>query len=207
MPRVPLLVAAVLFVLAPGPAGAHEVRRVGPVDVTVGWAQEPPYAGLANGVQVVVSRGGQPMEEGVRLEAEVVFGQADAQARTQPIPLDPVAGRPGEFVGGLIPTRPGTYSFHVSGQVDGRRFDETFTSGQETFDDVLNPAASQFPITDPTAGELSLRLDRMEARIREVQARLGSLDTSDPVARWMASGAAALVLVGLVVLMVRRSDG
>ncbi|HEX2026269.1 MAG TPA: hypothetical protein VHH92_07730 [Actinomycetota bacterium] len=199
-------ITALLISLPVGPAGAHEPRQVGPVEVVVGWQQEPAYVGEVNAVQVLVSRGNQPVTDGVDLDAEVVFGGPESQVRTQPIPLDPVTTSPGEFAGTLIPTRPGTYSFHITGSVAGRAFDETFTSGEQTFDDVVNATADQFPIQDPTLGELSLRLDRIDARILQVRSSIQAIDPTDQVARWLASGALALGLLTLVVMALRQTD-
>ena len=45
------LVAAVLVVTA-GPASAHEQRKVGAYQFTVGWQREPTYAGVQNAIQL-----------------------------------------------------------------------------------------------------------------------------------------------------------
>jgi hypothetical protein len=203
-----LFVTIIVLVLSipVGPAGAHEPRQVGPVEVVVGWQQEPAYAGEVNAVQILVSRGNQPVTDRVDLEAEVVFGGPESQVRTQPIPLDPVSTSPGEFAATIIPTRPGTYSFHITGRVAGRAFDEVFTSGEQTFDDVVNATTDHFPIQDPTLGELSLRLDRIDARILQLRSSIQAIDPTDQVARWLASGAVALGLLTLVVMALRRTD-
>jgi hypothetical protein len=207
MLRVLLLLVAALSVLLPNhTAGAHEQRNVGPVEVVVGWQQEPAYVGEVNAVQVLINRGGQPVTDGVDLQAEVVFGEPESQVRTQPILLDPVTTTPGEFAGTLIPTRPGTYSFHITGRLAGRAFDDVFTSGEQTFDDAVNATADQFPIQDPTLGELSLRLDRIDARILELRSSIQAIEPTDQVARWLASGALAVALLTMVVVALRRTD-
>ncbi len=54
--RVGLAVASIVAVLlaVAAPAFAHEVRKVGAYQLTVGWQHEPVYAGTENGVQVFV---------------------------------------------------------------------------------------------------------------------------------------------------------
>ena len=60
-----------------------------------------------------------------------------------------------------MPTRPGNYSFHFFGTIKGQPYDQTFQSGEETFDAPKNPADVSFPAKDPTAGELAARVDQL----------------------------------------------
>jgi hypothetical protein len=200
--RLALLGVTVGIILLPATrAAAHEVREVGDLTLVVGWAIEPAYAGFGNEVQVIVTRGEEPVEGG-ELEAEVVFGDPEGETRTDPIRLEPAFDTPNEYLGYIIPTRPGTYSFHVTGSVGGDRIDETFTSGEDTFDDVNNPTDAEFPVQDPTRGELSEKLDRVTARLNEVSDAGGS----DPVALWVAIGAGVLALIALAVGARRRAS-
>jgi hypothetical protein len=161
-----VLLALGLVALLPGRAWGHEHREVGNLGLTVGWAEEPALAEVKNGVELFVARGEREVEGG-RLEVVVIFGQPDADIRTQPMPLDPAFGEPGRYAADLIPTRPGTYTFHMTGRIGGESLDELFTSGPETFHDVNNPAEVEFPVQDPTRAELATRLDRLDARIAE----------------------------------------
>ena len=90
----------------------------------------------------------------------------------------------------------GQYSFRVTGTIDGEDVDETFTSGPKTFDDVQNPQSVEFPVQQPSTGELAERIDRVEPRltsaISDVQADVQT--TSDD-----ASSAKTIGLIGLVV--------
>ncbi len=187
-------------------AGAHEARRVGDRDVVVGWATEPAYAGFGNEVQVIISHGNEPVED-AELEAVVAFGAEDAETTTDPLPLEPGLDSPGEYLAYLIPSRPGTYSFHVTGTVEGEELDETFTSGEDTFSDVSNPSEAEFPAQDPTRGELSEKLDRLSARIEELRSEVAA-ESGGPVALWIALGAGGLVaLIALLVGARRRPSG
>jgi hypothetical protein len=147
------------------PAAAHERRVEGDHVFVVGWLDEPAFAGFKNAVQFIASHGEEPVE-GAELEVEVIFGEPDADERTDPMPLEPAFGTPGEYHAFLIPTRPGTYSFHISGSVEpGEEFDEMFTSGPETFNDIQEPTDVQFPVQDPTTGELSEAVTRLQERV------------------------------------------
>jgi hypothetical protein len=177
------ITAAAAILPATG-AEAHEVREVGGLTFVVGWSSEPAYAGFGNEVQVIVTRGDRPVEGGT-LEAEVIFGEPDAETRTDPIPLEPAFDTPNEYLGYLIPTRPGTYSFHVTGSVAGQQIDESFTSGEDTFDEVRNPTDAEFPVQDPTRGEISEKLDRITARLDALRSEVS---VGDPTALWIAIG-------------------
>lgn len=204
--RVAVVVVAVtaVVVVPAGGASAHEVREVGDLTFVVGWSNEPAYAGFGNEVQVIVSetRGERPVEDG-ELEAEVTFGEPGTGTTTDPITLDPAFDTPNEYLGYIIPTRPGTYSFHVTGSVGGQTIDEMFTSGPQTFDDVNNPAAAEFPEQDPTRGELAGALDQLTGRIEDLRAEVAD-ESGDPVAMWIAIGAGVVALVALGLAARRR---
>lgn len=197
------LAATAVLTLPASPADAHEEREVGDLTFVVGWSNEPAFAGFGNEVQVIVSetQGDQPVEDG-ELEAEVIFGDPESETRTT-VTLDPAFDTPNEYLGYIIPTRPGTYSFHVTGTAGGQTIDETFTSGEETFDDVNNPADAEFPEQDPTRGEIAERLDRLDARVQEA-ATPAEEESSDPLARWISIGAAVVAVIALILSLRRR---
>jgi hypothetical protein len=185
------LAAATLLSL-PGIASAHEEEKVGKVTLEVGWVQEPVFAGLPNGVEVSIRMGAEPVEEAA-LTVVVVFGDPDSTTRTDPLPLDPVDDAPGEYRAFVIPTRPGTYTFEITGKAGGKKIDEIFTSGERSFDEVLNPSEAQFPEQDPTQGELAERLERIDARIAELRTQVAALGEDDG-----GSGPTVLGIVGIL---------
>jgi hypothetical protein len=198
-------IAAGLLIVAAGAAQAHESREVGDLTLVVGWANEPAFAGFGNEVQVAVTetRGERPVEDG-ELEAEVVFGEGGASTR---VTLDPSFSTPNKYLGYIIPTRPGTYTFNVSGMVGGETIEETFTSGPDTFNDVQNPADAEFPEQDPTRGELAEALDRLSGRIEELSA--GSAeepeDEGTDLSLWIGIGAGVIALLALILAIRRRT--
>ena len=149
--------ACILFLAAP--AMAHETRTEGGVQSVVGWATEPAYVGYPNAVQLRLSTGGAPITNlgPDELKVEVFFGDQ----KTAPLPLEPAFGSPGEYRAPLMPTRPGDYSFRFFGTIRGAAYDQTFKSGEETFDAPKNPADVSFPAKDPTVGELAARVDQI----------------------------------------------
>lgn len=191
-----------LPVMLPAPAAiAHEGRRQGDLEMVVGFGTEPAYAGQPNSVQLILVHHGQPIVDlGDTLAVEVSFGD-----ETKELPIEPFFavgefGDPGDYRAWFIPTRPGQYAFHFSGTIDGEEVDETFTSGPTTFNDVSDPSDIQFPVQDPSTGELAERIDREIPRLTSAidDAGTGAVaranQSSDD-----ASSARTLGVIGLVV--------
>jgi hypothetical protein len=206
-PILVALVLAVLAALAQGTAFAHKNRAVGELELTVGWLEEPPLAGLKNGVEVIAARSGEPVEGG-RLQVVLLFGGKNSDTRSDPVQLQPVPGEPGQYVATIIPTRPGRFTFRVTGRLAGKRIDEVFTSGPRSFDDVRNPTEAEFPARDPTPAELAARLDRLDARMERLLAEtraLGASAGADVPTLIVAGAGAALGALALAVALLRGS--
>jgi hypothetical protein len=188
-----------MLVLLAGPAAAHEERHVGDLDLVVGFGQEPAYAGQPNSVELLLSTGGNPVTDlGDTLTVSVGFGDQSKDLSVEPFFEVGEFGTPGDYRAWFIPTRAGQYWFHFTGTIRGTKIDETFTSGPKTFGDVDNPTDAEFPVQDPTNGELSDRIDReiprLEASITDVKT---SVDRSVGSAVDDVSGARTLALVGV----------
>lgn len=195
---VVLLIAASAIA---SPALAHEHRDVGRWSTDVGWVEEPAFVGLKNGVHFgITALGGghdhaDEGDEGIpvtnaKLTVAVIFGDRDGTPRTDPIPLVPVVGEPGVYRTSLIPTRVGTYTFHVVGTVGSRKFDQYYTSGEKTFASVESSTDLEFPERDPSRQELAARMTTTDATI-------AAIDTGTP--KMLAI--IALVLAGLALVI------
>jgi hypothetical protein len=186
-----------VLVLTAAPALAHEGRKLGDLEMVVGWGTEPAYAGEVNSVQLLLVHHGEPVVDlGDTLDLEVTFGD-----ETEPFTLEPFFeggefGTPGDYRAFLIPTEPGQYSFHFSGTIDGEEVDDTFTSGPGTFDDVENPQAAQFPVEQPSTGELAERIDR------EVPRLTGTIEEAQATANAAADDASSANTLGLIGIIV-----
>lgn len=181
-----------------GTATAHERRAEQGLQMTVGWATEPAFAGSINAVQLVLLDGtGAPIRDlGDGLKVEVRYGD-----RTYgPVVLQPAFGetfgRPGEYRAPLVPSRPGTYTFHFTGTVHGQAVDQSFTSSETTFHDVRSTADVEFPARDPSRADLSAKLDRLSARLDAAGGR--TRDTAN-FARTLAMAATALGALAVAV--------
>ena len=201
-----LSLALLLSLMFTGTARAHERRQVGAYVMRVGWADEPTYAGVKNGVQLLLSDvSGKPVTDLPEdLKVEIVFGSQ----KMGPLPLEAAFGksfgRPGDFRAAIIPTRPGNYTFHFVGSLNGQRVDQSFTSSDKTFDPVTEAAAIEFPAKDPSPGELAGLLERLGPRIDEGQASARDAAAAASQARVLSIIG---ILVGAVGIVVGVSSG
>jgi hypothetical protein len=183
-----------------GPAQAHEQRDVAGHSMVVGWGDEPTFSAFKNAVQVFVNElgtGGQeegPPVEDAELEVEVLFGGEDAEESIGPMPLEPAFGSPGEYLATVVPTRPGQYTFHITGALDGEEVDEFFTSGPDTFSEVADPADIEFPVQDPTRGDLASGLQQLQAENADLQEQVAAAEDAESA----ADTARLLAIIGIV---------
>jgi hypothetical protein len=192
-----LLSFALMGLVVPGvgPALAHEERDVGPYHLAVGFGQEPAYAGQENSVQMFIHDANDKAvtDLGDTLKVEVSYQDQTMPAMTmQPNFEVGEFGIRGDYRAFFFPTRPGSYGFHFTGTIKGQNVDETFTSGPDTFSDVEDPSGVEFPVKDPTTGQLAERLDRELPRVT------ATAQAQATVARDRADGARTLAVAGIV---------
>ncbi len=194
------------------PGDAHERRTVGKFVMSVGWADEPTYAGFKNGVQLLLrDASDKPVTDLPEdLKVEVIFGTQ----KFGPLALEAAFGKrfgtPGDYRAPLVPTRPGNYTFHFIGSLDGQRINESFTSSDKTFDPVAEASGIQFPAKDPSAGELAGLLERLSARVESVQTSTRETAAAARAARTLGAIGIAAGIAGLIValgLSRRRASG
>src|SRR5207302_5902730 len=162
--------ATLLLLSTAGPAFAHEQRKVGPYQFTVGWQHEPTYTGVENAVQLILkdAKGNAIDDLGSppTLKVEVLSGtqKSDPLDLKASFDADTGLGTHGEFDAAIIPTVPGDYTFHLTGSINGQNVDEKFTSSDKTFDPVKDPTEVQFPAKVPSNGQLAQSVNRVNAR-------------------------------------------
>jgi hypothetical protein len=156
-----ILLALASSCLFPAAALAHERREVGKYQLVVGFINEPALQGEPNGVDLrVVNRETQQPVEGLQSTLRVAIAFGGGQPKE--LPLRARFGMPGSYAADVIPTRPGAYLFTFSGTIEGQQINERFESGPGRFNDVEAATAVQFPVSEPSAGELQQALN--EAR-------------------------------------------
>lgn len=173
-------------------AYAHETTTVGILTLTLGWEEEPAYAGVTNAVELEATRAAGPVSDpAASLSVQVSFGDAAST-----LPMRP-GSEPGFYTARLIPTRAGTYTFHVTGTLSGEQVDLESTCSDQTFDCVIDASEIQFPESDPAGSDLAKRLERETSRVEAAQREAVG-------AKRVATVALALAAVGLVVPALRR---
>jgi len=188
--------AGLLIPLLAGPASAHEERRVGKYHFVVGFGDEPTYAGEKNSVILLLSDANdKPVTDLTdTLKVAVSTGSAEPlQLSMEPNFEVGEFGTPGDYRAWFIPTTPGAYSFHFTGSIKGQKVDQTFKSGPTTFDEAKDPAEIQYPVKQPTGGQLATRADRETARIN------AALTEERNQAKDDAASARTLAIIGLIV--------
>jgi hypothetical protein len=167
-----------------------------------GFGTEPAYAGQPNSVQLIVVHDGEPVVDlGDTLDVEVSFGDQSQRFTLEPNFAVGAFGEPGDYRAWFIPTRAGQYTFHFTGTIDGEDVDQTFTSGPRTFGDVEDTNQIQFPVQDPTNGELAERIDqevpRLASATDEASAAAAAADDDASSAKTFAIIALAVGALGV----------
>lgn len=180
-----ILLAGLVFAMTKSnTSDAHEGRVVEGYEIVLGWRVEPAFVGEYNGPEFFIyehieheegeheegeeqSTRGEPIvgaEE--TLQLEVSFGSA-----TKILNIRPAFRDPGHYIGELIPTRPGDYTFHLTGTIGDIEIDEVFTSADGKFgsvepvNDILFPDESLVTIQD-----LQAQIDDLRALLEALQA-------------------------------------
>ena len=178
-----LIVLASLGIYS-GRAYAHERRMVGAYQFVVGWLTEPAYLGQLNSLDLRITDTRQnPAAPVSGLEKTLTADVAAGGLTPFPLAVTARFGTAGAYNGVVMPTVKGTYTFHITGKIDTTNIDEKFTSGPNTFGDIEDTAAVQYPQKVPVADELGKRLDAIQSGVDQT--------------RILAIVAIALAVVGL----------
>lgn len=146
---------------------AHEQRVVGKYTFVVGFLNEPAYTDLPNSLdmRIMDTQSGKPVDGLEKtLQAQIVFG-----ASTMPLQLRARFGQSGAYLADVVPTKAGTYIFHITGSVQGQNVDEQFESGPNTFSDVEDLTDLQFPQKASTALALTTQLQAAQSAASSAQ--------------------------------------
>jgi len=169
--RPVIAVIVLLFALISSPAMAHEGREAGDYVLVFGWRVEPAYVGVYNGPEIRITHHdtGEAVEGAeATLQLEVRFGDQSRRLR-----LRPVFGEPGHYTADLIPTRPGDYTFVLTGTLGETNIEEAFTSADGQFSTVEPQSDLLFP--ELPSADIESRLSALEAQIQSLLAELEAL--------------------------------
>lgn len=208
-----IVVAMSVLLIWPSVASAHVLKKVGPVDMEIGFGTEPAYTGQPNSVYLLLSDNGKPVVNlGDSLKVSVSAGGSLVD-----LPLVPNFelggdGVPGEYRAYFVPSIPGPYTFHISGKVGVTTIDETVASGPKTFDEVQDLSGATFPaIPYPGNGELASRIladdARTKAALADANAAVDGAKSTAGTARIVAIVGVVIGLAGLAIAITAKRSG
>lgn len=190
-------------------AHAHTTVEVGGYSIEVGWGIEPPVVGYRNAVVFDMAElgGSEGVSTGVKnafknLDAAVRFGGASKPLN---ISADP---RPGHYFSDIIPTKTGSYSVRLDGEIDG-----TAVSVDIPIEDAESTAILDFPPKAPGGAEdlgpvrqalSSLQRDVSDLRAGGAGAPGDARGAAYDVAVFGASLGAAGVILAVVAMIKRK---
>jgi hypothetical protein len=200
------VLASAILLLQGDVASAHEPRTVGHIDMEVGFGSEPTYVGLPNSAEIILhdANTGKPiLDASHTLKLTVKFGTESEDLTVEPN-FD--LGFPGDYRGYFVPTRPGPYSFILSGSIDGVKMkDQTFTSAPNTFSSAVGLTSAAFPAAQiPSATDLATRITQDDARAKTA---LAAATAAASAAKDNASSAKTVALVALIVGLIGLGVG
>ena len=182
--------AALVLLILPALALAHERRTIGDYEFVVGWVNEPAFVEDANQVDLRVTNVHtkepvEGLEQTVKLD--VSYG-----GRSKTFNLRPRFGQPGAYVADVLPTRTGDYVFHFTGTVNGMPLDARFDSADGRFNGVQPKTEIAFPEPPVATGQLQERVAGVSSEAEAAQA-------SAQTALLVGGAGVVLGLLGLIV--------
>lgn len=196
-----LLICASLLVFRTTQVSAHEGREVGEYEIHFGWQNEPAIAGVNNGPELFIHKHGATEEDEVAVEGaeqtlklKVTFG-----GQSKELALEPAWQDPGHYIAHLTPTRPGDYSFELTGVISPTEemtettamtgtveltgtetisptiVNETFTSADGQFSSVEPASDVLFPDSKLDMVSLQAQIDAQKKEIEALKKDLEAL--------------------------------
>jgi hypothetical protein len=190
-----IAIVAASLLLFSGHAYAHERRTVGPYQFVFGWVNEPAYVGQLNSLDLRISdTRTNPTTPVTGLEKTLKADIAAGGLTPFALSIEPRFGAAGAYNAWVVATVTGTYTIHLTGKIDTQNIDERFTSGPNTFDDIEDITAFQYPTKVPVADDLGKKLDAISTAVDQTRiVALGAL-------------VVALAGIGASVFLRRRSQ-
>ncbi len=131
------------------------------------------------------------------LQVEVTH---NATGEKRVMDLRPLIDDPGGYIADFIPTSSGAYTFRFFGELEGEPFDEAFTSGPNTFDEVVPARTIQFPIELRESRELQGAVEGVQEELLETGKAADDADST-------ASLALIIGIVGVIIGLAGAGTG
>ena len=209
-----VLLFMTLFVGAATPVSAHTTVHVENIAIDAGWRIEPPIVGIRNDFVFKVTTPGdtEGSYKGIssafkNLEVTAMYGGATKKIDVNSDP------KPGYYFSPVIPTKTGTITIDVKGEIDGTAVDV-----QIPIEDVESTSILDFPpVSDKSSDSdvvalknaiSSLQREMLEIKSGsgiEISGNSSSGTNYDFAVFGMSLGAAGVVLA--IISMVRKKEG
>src|SRR5690348_4848628 len=155
------------------PASAHKTTVFGNYLVTVGWQNEPTYAGLLNAPIVEVKKGSGDNAKPVinalaNMQISIKYGSV-----TKQLDFVPDSTVDGQYVSPLIPTRVGSYSLIMKGTIEDQSIDTEIPLDDVASVDVLNFPPSGSADTS-NMGQVSTIINQLTTDIEDAKSSANS---------------------------------
>ena len=209
---LPILFALILGGGLFSSAFAHTTVHVEKYEIETGWGIEPPVVGFRNEFIFEVSVPGEV--EGIKTGVKNAFKNLDATAKFGGITKDLDINShptPGHYFSNVIPTKTGSISIMLSGEIDG-----TPVEIEIPIEDVETTAILDFPPrTDSSDGDtagLKNALSALQQDVSSLKSKLGGVDSGSnlnvgPVYDFAVFGlslGAAGVILAIIAMLKRK---
>ena len=190
-------------------AFAHTTVEVEPYEIEVGWGVEPPVVGFRNDFVFDISEPGETagLKDGIKnafknLEVTAKFGGV---TKILDIGSDP---RPGHYFSHVIPTKTGSYSIQLKGEINGVVVDVDIP-----VEDVESTAVLDFPPTSGSSSDqdvvaLKSAVSSLQQDVLSIKSGSGIEVSSEGTAYDFAilglSIAAAAIILAVIALIKRK---
>ena len=190
-------------------AFAHTTVEVEPYEIEVGWGIEPPVVGFRNDFVFEISEPGE--NPGVKVGVKNAFKNLEVTAKfggvtkVLDIGSDP---RPGHYFSHVIPTKTGSYSVQIIGEINGVLVDIDIP-----IEDVESTAVLDFPPTsgsssDQDVAALKSAVSSLQQDVSSIKSGSGIEVSSNGAAYDYAilglSIAAAAIILAVIALVKRK---
>ncbi len=210
MKVVTLSFVALLFSLGlVSQAFAHTTVEVEPYDIEVGWGIEPPVVGFRNDFVFEISERGD--NEGLKVGVKNAFKNLQATAKfggvtkVLDIGSDP---RPGHYFSHIIPTKIGSFSIQLKGEINGVLVDVEIPVEDVESTAVLNFPPSSGSSSDQDVSALKSAVSSLQKDVSAIKSGSQVEDSSKGAAYDFAilglSIAAAAIILAVIALVKRK---
>ena len=190
-------------------AFAHTTIEVEQYELEVGWGIEPPIVGIRNDFVFQFSESGET--EGVKVGVKNAFKNLDATAKfggatkVLDIGSDP---RPGHYFSHVIPTKTGSYSIQLVGEINGVLIDVNIP-----IEDVESTSILDFPPTSGSGSDQDLialqqAVKSLQQDVNEIKSGSGIEVSSEGASYDFAilglSIASAAIILAIIALVKRK---